>query len=67
MILEFIRTTDVGERIPATRADAESEASTAEQECPREDCGCDPGAIEAEGSEAAVPQAAFGLERFLRG
>jgi len=36
-ILEFIRTTDVGRKIPVARAVTVSVASTAEQECPRED------------------------------
>ena len=43
----------MGKKIPDARADAESEVPAAEQECPREDCGCNPGeteAIEADGS-----------------
>jgi len=65
-ILEFIRTTDVGRKIPVARAVTVSVASTAEQECPRENCGSDPGAtlaIEAEGTEAVVSEVrlVFGL------
>jgi len=40
-ILEFLRTTDVGKMVPPPRADAESEASAAEPECPRDGCGDD--------------------------
>ena len=33
-----------GRNVPVVRTDTESEASGAEQECPRDDCECDPGA-----------------------
>jgi len=39
-ILEFLRTTDVGRKVPVEKAETESTESGAEQECPRGECVC---------------------------
>jgi len=40
-ILEFLRTTDVGRKVPVEKAETESSESGVEQECPRVECVCD--------------------------
>jgi len=39
-ILEFLRTTDVGRKVPVEKAETESSKSGAEQECPRGERVC---------------------------
>ena len=39
-ILEFLRTTDVGRKVPVEKAETESSESGTEQECPRGECVC---------------------------
>ena len=39
-ILQFLRTTDVGRKVPVEKAETESSESGEEQECPRGECVC---------------------------
>jgi len=39
-ILEFLRTTDVGRKVPVQEAETESSESGVGQECPRGECVC---------------------------
>jgi len=40
VLLEFLRTTDVGRKAPVEKAETESSESGTEQECPRGECVC---------------------------